>query len=287
MERAFTQAAGKFDDILAQERLRGLLLNLEVVNFMKRCPNCNLVYSNENNYCLTDGTALISDAPEVPTLIARAPFTEQPVPPVRPGKINSLGVYLAIGLFAVIVGGAVVAYVKFTPSPVNAPAQQKNDAPSGAASPAPPNGGVSQEPASKRGEVVQYPDAKPQPLTADAVRNLLSAWERAQDTRNFATYQACYDASFIGVKTKGSTSQNYNYSSWMADRRRMIGNAVNLNVDISGLQIRVEGDTAFAEFDQYYRSLRYSDWGPKEIRVKMTPSGAKIVYEVLKASHPL
>lgn len=286
MERAFTQAAGKFDDILAQKRLRGLLLNLEVVNFMKRCPNCNRVYSDENNYCLTDGTALIPDAPEVPTLVASAPFIEQPVPPVRP-SVRPWWAYLAIGLLAVLVSGAVVAYVKSIASPANAPAQQKNDAPPGASSPAVPNGGVSQEPASKRGEAVQYPDTKPQQLTADAVRNLLSAWERAQDTRNFATYQACYDASFVGVKTKGSTSQNYNYSTWMADRRRMIGNAVNLNVDISGLQIRVEGDTATAEFDQYYRSLRYSDWGPKEIRVKMTPSGAKIVYEVLKASYPL
>ncbi len=77
------------------------------------------------------------------------------------------------------------------------------------------------------------------------------------------------------------------YRVWMADRRRMIANAVNLNIDISNLQIRVEGDTAIAEFDQYYRSLRYSDWGPREIRVKMTPSGAKIVHEVLKASYPL
>jgi SnoaL-like domain len=124
-------------------------------------------------------------------------------------------------------------------------------------------------------------------LTAES-RNVLNAWVQAQNSRSFSTYQACYDPSFVGVKTvKNGHSKTYNYSSWMADRQRMLAQAVNLSVEMSNLRVRVEGDTAVAEFDQYYRSLKYSDWGPKEIRIKMTPSGPKIVYEILKDSHPL
>lgn len=256
---------------------------------MNRCPQCNQTYSNENLFCLSDGTSLVSDAADVPTVIRPSPFFQQPTPPVKQG-VNPLFAYLAIGLFALVAGGAVVAYLKSdSPVPSNVSAQQKNDAPTTASSPIVQNTVTAKEPASNRNtEVVQYSDSKPQPLTAEAVRNLLAAWERAQENKSFSTYQACYDSSFVGVKsTKSGTSQTLNYRVWMADRRRMIANAVNLNVDISNLQIRVEGDTAIAEFDQYYRSLRYSDWGPKEIRIKMTPSGAKIVYEVLKASYPL
>lgn len=256
---------------------------------MKRCPNCNQTYSDENSFCLSDGTLLVSDAADVPTVISRSPFIQQSVQPVRQG-VNPLFAYLAIALFALVAGGAVVAYLKSDSSaPANISAQPKNETPTTASSPTAQNTVASKEPTSNRNtEVVQYSDPKPQPLTAEAVRNLLSAWERAQENKSFATYQACYDSSFVGVKTtKGGQSQTLSYRVWMADRRRMIANAVNLNVDISNLQIRVEGDTAVAEFDQYYRSLRYSDWGPKEIRVKMTPSGAKIVYEILKTSYPL
>lgn len=256
---------------------------------MKRCPNCNQTFSDENLYCLSDGTPLVSDAAEVPTVIRPSPFFQQPVQPVRQG-VNPLFAYLAIALFALVVGGAVVAYLKSDSSvPANVSAQPKNEPPTTASNNVAQNNVASKEPANNRNvEVVQYSDSKPQSLTAEAVRNLLVAWERAQDNRSFATYQACYDSSFVGVKSyKTGSSQTLSYNAWMADRRRMFKVAVNLNVDISNLQIRVEGDTATAEFDQYYRSLRYSDWGPKEIRVKMTPSGAKVVYEILKTSYPL
>lgn len=261
---------------------------------MKRCPQCNQTYSNENLSCFYDGMplALVFDALEETTVIRPSPLVQQPLQHVREG-VSPMFTYLASGLFALVVGvvaGAVVAYLKFDSSvPANVSAQPKTETPTSASNSVAENSVTSKELASNRKvEVVHYSDSKPQPLTAEAVRNLLVAWERAQDNRSFATYQACYDSSFVGVKSsKSGRSRTLSYSAWMADRRRMLTDAVNLKVDISDLLIRIEGDTAVAEFDQYYRSLRYSDWGPKEIRVKMTPSGAKIVHEVLKASYPL
>lgn len=175
------------------------------------------------------------------------------------------------------------------PINANVSAQQRNETPAATPTPVVENTGDSKKLAnSPNAEIVQDPDPKLQPLTEGKVRNLLGAWVRAQNTRNFANYKACYDSSFEGVQSYLSgTSQKRNYEQWMVDRGKMLNNAVNLKVEIANLQIRVEGDTAIAEFDQYYRSLSYSDWGPKEIQVKMTPSGAKIVYEELKRSYPL
>ena len=209
--------------------------------------------------------------------------------PIRYGVSQSFA-YFTIGLLALIAVGAVAALVISRSSlPPNISIQQANATPTATLSNATQNAVIPNSTANKRdSEIAQYPDSMPQPLNNETVQNLISAWEGAQNRKSFVIYQACYDPSFVGVKTtKSGHSQSYNYGSWMADRRKMIADAINLNVTHSNLQIRFDGDTAIAQFDQYYRSLKYSDWGPKEIRVKMTPGGAKIVREELKASYPL
>jgi hypothetical protein len=261
---------------------------------MKLCSQCSRTYPDDNlKYCLSDGTPLVSVFAALEEAAVIKPASSfQPPPQSARQSLNPVFAYLAIGLFALIAGGAIIAWIKSDPTnQTNISAQSKNETPLNASGIAAQNTALEKEPVVKRGiEVVEYSDPKPEPpsLTADAVRNVLMNWERAQENKNFASYQACYDSSFVGVKViKSGSSETFDYSSWMRNRRRMITNAVNLDIDISNLRVRVEGDTATAEFDQYYRSLRYSDWGPKEIKMKTTPSGAKIVYEELKASHPL
>lgn len=252
---------------------------------MKRCPQCQRIYADESlNFCLSDGTALATaENLSEPTIVMGS---KQASPDSRPRAASSFLPYVLIGILALIAGGAVVAiYFSRSNAPTNGSPAQTPIATANAASNSPGN----EKPVSNRTDgIVEYPDAKQEPLTADSVKSLVSAWERAQDGKSFASYQACYDKSFVGIKTtKGGQSQSYSYASWMADRRKMFSRAVNLSLDISNLQIRMEGDTAIAQFDQYYRSLSYSDWGPKEIRVRMTPAGPRIVREELKASYPL
>lgn len=119
------------------------------------------------------------------------------------------------------------------------------------------------------------------------IDNLLRLWENAQDAGDFEGYQSCYAKPFKGVKTTPKGSKEYNYAEWMADRRRMIKQAVGLDIEIKNRQVSIDGETATVEFDQYYRSKSFSDWGPKILKIKRTPGGAKIVYEMLKASYPL
>jgi len=102
---------------------------------MKRCPNCNQSFSDENLFCLSDGTPLVSNAPEVPTIINRSPFIQQPVQPVQQ-DVNPLVAYLAIALLALVAGGALVAYLKSDSSvPVNVSVQPKTEMPVASASP--------------------------------------------------------------------------------------------------------------------------------------------------------
>jgi hypothetical protein len=64
------------------------------------------------------------------------------------------------------------------------------------------------------------------------------------------------------------------------------GRPLQVNTELAQNSARVEWALSI-EFDQFYRSVRYSDWGPKILKVKLLPSGEKIVYEELIASHPL
>lgn len=128
---------------------------------------------------------------------------------------------------------------------------------------------------------------KPAQLSEQDIRNLIRFWENAQDAGDFEGYRSCYMKAFKGVKTTASKSNEYDYREWMDDRRKMLIKAVGLDVEIKRMEISIDGETATVEFDQYYYSKNYSDWGPKVLKIKQTPDGPKIYYEMLKASYPL
>lgn len=85
---------------------------------MKRCPNCNQIFSDENNFCLSDGTTLIPIisysaenriSEEIPTQIL---LRSQTIP-INPQNDNSKWLYLIIG--AMGVGLAALAIFIFLP----------------------------------------------------------------------------------------------------------------------------------------------------------------------------
>ena len=70
---------------------------------MKKCPNCNQSFSDDNDFCLNDGTPLISDNTSQPTLIVNTPSsTAHPFNRVEPGAStgSSNMLYLVIGILA-------------------------------------------------------------------------------------------------------------------------------------------------------------------------------------------
>lgn len=81
---------------------------------MKLCSHCNRTYPDDNlKFCLSDGTPLVSvfEAPEEATVIKPQPYVQQPAPPISQGVIP-LFAYLAAGVLALLVGGAVVMWIR-------------------------------------------------------------------------------------------------------------------------------------------------------------------------------
>ncbi len=105
---------------------------------MKKCLQCEQVYGDETNFCLSDGTTLVSVSgsftahDETPTVYGNAPaptvsslggvpppsFSGAPSTPTvssaarpEPNKSNTLLIALVVGLVALVAGGTVVGLV--------------------------------------------------------------------------------------------------------------------------------------------------------------------------------
>lgn len=259
---------------------------------MKQCPTCNRTYLDDILvYCLNDGSLL--SVPYDPEATQRIPLSRVTKPPmteilpvIRPpsnltgNNNNSLLLFIAI-LLALILGGGAVALLKSGSKDTSPTETQAVPTPQ----PITPR---SQTTTKEDGASNQNRNIDTLPLTVNGVRNLITHWVSSQNAKDLVSYQSCYGPSFQGVKRTASGHLfYYDFNGWMKDRRRMISEAVGLSVEVKNMNVNISGDIATVEFDQYYRSLRYSDWGPKVIKVKMTPAGEKIVYEELKISYPL
>jgi hypothetical protein len=230
----------------------------------KHCPTCNRIYDDSENFCQDDGAVLFSSSQSAETVFINPSVTNSQNQQMVAKPPNLHLIYGAVLLLSVLAVGFGVAYLSSQNKIEEAPKVNSNVA-----------------------VKVDDKEISSPTITVEAVKGLLQKWEAAQDGQSFSAYRDCYTSPFKGIKTTPKGSNIYDYNGWMADRQEMLKNAVGLDVEIKNLQISIEGDTATVTFDQYYRSLRYSDWGPKELKIKQTPNGVKIVYENLKASYPL
>lgn len=89
---------------------------------MKECASCKRVYSDDTlNFCLSDGSVLtIIPGPAEATLVLTKPTSSEVSMPVHKG-VSPVFAYLSIGLLALIVGGALVAWYKAEPGAANKP----------------------------------------------------------------------------------------------------------------------------------------------------------------------
>lgn len=252
---------------------------------MKSCPTCYQRYDDDTlRFCLEDGAPLSnvadSEATRVlpsqpvfnllPTTVWRPP-TAAAAAPRSPNKMA----YAVVAIAALIAGGGLVWFL--LPRAMSGDQSQTSTIPTDA------------RPAQQPGTVSNSVPAASGKLTEPAVQELITAWARAQNEKDLPSYSSCYAAEFKGLKrTKSGRIYSYDFNGWMKDRWNMIRVAAGLNVEVRSLRITLEGDSANVEFDQYYHSLKYRDWGPKLMKVKLAPTGApKIIYEELKASYPL
>lgn len=190
---------------------------------------------------------------------------------------NSPLAYIAVGLGVLILGGIIFLLIR---------SRDERQAPSLAPVQVADTGSTRTE--QRQAQTPQREIASSSNLKPEAVEKLVNRWVTAQNVKDFASYQSCYGVPFDGIeRTKTGRAYHYDFNSWMKDRWRMISAAAALNIEVRNVRVIIDGDLATVEFDQYYRSVRYSDWGPKILKVTLTPAGERIVYEELKTSYPL
>ncbi|MGC2236710.1 MAG: SH3 domain-containing protein [Pyrinomonadaceae bacterium] len=84
---------------------------------MKKCPQCNSVYTFETTYCLNDGALLIDENFSLPTqvssgeeetVIRSRPATLNPLPPTDSKKPSNLKKYILTLILGLVIGGILV-----------------------------------------------------------------------------------------------------------------------------------------------------------------------------------
>lgn len=102
-----------------------------------------------------------------------------------------------------------------------------------------------------------------------AVRNWASAWEQ----QNVYGY---LDAYADGYRPGNGLS----HQAWRAQRKQRLNKPSFIKVELSAITARIEGDsTAVVTFSQAYRSNTYRDNTRKQVTLKLSPTGWKIIKE--------
>ncbi len=201
-----------------------LIKNLTTGLFMKICPQCNQIYDDTENFCQTDGSVLVSPRQSAETVIVKAPATnfQHSQPVTKQPNLHLISG--AILLLAIIAVGFAVAYFTTKNDDSKKETVAKSEVKENA------NSNVSVKVADK--ELNTTP-----PLSVEAVKGLLQKWEAAQDKQSFSAYQDCYGSPFKGIKTTNKSETVYDYSGWMADRRKMLNTAIEKLTDMVSPEI--------------------------------------------------
>lgn len=108
--------------------------------------------------------------------------------------------------------------------------------------------------------------------TAD-VENAVAAWASAWSSRNMASYLGSYAPNFT---PNGGQSRK----SWEAERKSRIVPRSRIEVDISDLEVTIDGDRATAKFRQAYASDTFSVTSRKTLDLVKSSGRWLIVREV-------
>ena len=120
--------------------------------------------------------------------------------------------------------------------------------------------------------------AKPAPAStaqaANAVEAAVNRWAQAWSARDVNAYLAAYASDYA--------ADGLSRSSWEAQRRSRVGGPKFIEVQLSDLAIKQEGETATATFRQVYRSDRLTSTVTKTLKLALQNGQWRIVDESSK-----
>ena len=237
---------------------------------MKVCPQCNQSYLDETlNFCLTDGVplSLSSYDGDVETVVL--PSQSRRVL----GNTNKRGVspafaYLAVGLLALIAGGAFVIWYKSNDPPqVTNSSQVSNPstAPSTTNSPY-----TALNASNKPPTIPNRPESgsSDEQQRTDIVR-ALNSWAKTLESKDISSHMNLYDQSLDTYFRKS----NVDISFVRADCLRLFNkySSLSLNTSDVGVNLNADGDQATSTFVSTYNfdgAKRHSGKVRSEIRWK-------------------
>ncbi len=129
--------------------------------------------------------------------------------------------------------------------------------------------------------VVPVVNAKDAALEAKA-KALVTAWVAAQNQGNFDAYATFYAPRFTGIKRSGPRERKFAQAGWLADRRGMFKNAMQVTAD--EVTVAISSDTALVTFVQTWASGTYQDKGQKQLVLVPAKEGLAIAREEMLQS---
>lgn len=123
----------------------------------------------------------------------------------------------------------------------------------------------------------------PTPVDEAAVRKVIDAWLAAQNSKDFAAYDALYAAKMEGVKRVGARTKRFDRAGWMVDRKKMFDGKP---MTVGARDVTVGGSSVAptVELVQTFAQGRFSDEGPKRFVLARSPTGFQIAREEMVAS---
>ena len=106
------------------------------------------------------------------------------------------------------------------------------------------------------------------------VRQRVTDWEAAWESRDVDRYMAFYDRSF--------QSQGRDFEAWQEHKERLAGQYTFIEIELSDVTVSVQDDTAVVEFSQVYRSDLYRDTAHKALHFRLSGDVWKIVRESIR-----
>jgi hypothetical protein len=100
-------------------------------------------------------------------------------------------------------------------------------------------------------------------LDEAGARALVERWLKAQNTQDFAGYQALYAQKFDGIKRAGARTRAFDRKSWLADRQKMFAKPMTVGAD--AVTVEALPGAARVRFVQSFTLGRFHDEGPKEL----------------------
>jgi tetratricopeptide (TPR) repeat protein len=135
-----------------------------------------------------------------------------------------------------------------------------------------PAGPAAAKPATIAENAAPAKAAAPQPAVANSgVEAAVASWAQAWSRQDVDAYLAAYAADF--------SADGLSRADWEAQRRARISAPKRIEVQISGLKVEQQGDTASATFRQSYRSDRLSSTATKTLKLSLQNGQWRIVGE--------